>query len=81
MAVPETEWDETERGWMLGLSEYQAALCPCGCGHMARDTTSEDTEWVAGDPVRCYARHALVVAQKVERVHPEALLWTAYRRR
>ena len=27
----ESEWDETERAWMLGLAAYEASLCPlCG---------------------------------------------------
>ncbi len=29
--TPETEWDETEREWMLALDDYEHSLCPqCG---------------------------------------------------
>ena len=29
--TPETEWDATEREWMLALDEYERTLCPrCG---------------------------------------------------
>ncbi|WP_301335601.1 hypothetical protein [Bifidobacterium breve] len=26
--TPETEWDATEREWMLALDEYEHSLCP-----------------------------------------------------
>lgn len=66
---------------MLALLEYRASLCACGCGHLARETTDERFEWRIPDPVRCFARTALTIAQKAERPNPEALLWRAERRR
>lgn len=37
-STPETEWDETEQGWILGLAEYRAGLCR-HCGQPLTDTT------------------------------------------
>lgn len=29
--TPESEWDQTERDWMLALDDYEHSLCPrCG---------------------------------------------------
>ncbi len=77
----ESEWDDEQRGFMLGLSEYQASRCPCGCGHAARDTTAQEgtaTRFTVGPPVRCLARDALLMAQDQYSKTPrnEALLFS-----
>lgn len=51
---------------MLALIEYEAQLCPCGCGHLYDDTTSD---WETGPEfvvsrTTCRARAALVAEQR-----------------
>ncbi|HEX5996944.1 MAG TPA: hypothetical protein VFY84_17515 [Jiangellales bacterium] len=81
-SVPETEWDETEQGWMLALAEYRASLCPCGCGHKAADTLAmEGTHQWRVRKVRCHARDQLAVAQNAYNgQRPEAVLWSVEKR-
>ena len=51
---------------MLALLEYEALLCPCGCGHLYEDTTSN---WETGPEftvtrTACRARAALLEEQR-----------------
>lgn len=67
---------------MLALSEYRASLCPCGCGHPARETLAQEGthRWHVPPPSRCGARDAMALAQTTEYERPSALLWHAERR-
>jgi len=66
--------------------EYEASLCPCGCGHLYEDTTSN---WETGpefDVTRttCRARAAIVVEQKLaadKKADTSADLWGSVIRR
>lgn len=69
---------------MLALAQYRDGLCPCGCGHMARDTLSHERDgptFRVGPPVRCRARDALLIAQEhFKNPRPQAVLWRAEKR-
>ena len=70
------EWDDTERGWMTALTEYEADLCP-GCGGLLSETTHPHSEggYVIEPAVRCHRCTALGVAREQLRdsYQPEAL--------
>jgi hypothetical protein len=64
----EPEWTEIDRAEQLALAEYRASFCPCGCGYLTADTTSN---WETGPEfdathITCRARAALVEAQNAE---------------
>lgn len=42
-SIPETEWDASERGWMLALVEYRKGLCQ-QCGGLLKETTDPKNE-------------------------------------
>jgi len=65
----ESEWTDQDRTEVLALAEYEASLCPCGCGHLYEDSTSN---WDAGPEFvvtrkTCRARAALNVEQRIAR--------------
>lgn len=65
----EPEWNDQDRTEVLALLEYEASLCPCGCGHLYADTTSNaDTgpEFTV-TRVACRARAALIEEQRAVR--------------
>lgn len=69
MTSRESEWTDQDRTEVLALLEYEASLCPCGCGHLYEDTTSN---WETGPEFvvtrkTCRARAALVVEQRIAR--------------
>jgi hypothetical protein len=84
VTVREPEWDEHEQGWALALAFYRDSLCPCGCGHPARDTLAPESAghtWHVPPPVRCMARDALAQAQaQFSNPRPEAVLWRVEKR-
>lgn len=66
MTVREPSWTEQDRAEILALAHYRDGLCPCGCGHPAAETTSQEEggpQFVA-DRVTCRARRALIEAQR-----------------
>lgn len=88
-SVPEPEWDETQRAWLLALSAYEADTCQ-GCRGQLSETTGQDDEgrpvrYQVDDPHRCRQCTALAVAQreaqKAERPDEpaSALLYSAHR--
>jgi hypothetical protein len=63
----ESEWTEQDRTELLALAEYEASLCPCGCGHLYEDTTGK---WDVGPEFEvtrkaCRARAAINIEQKL----------------
>lgn len=61
------DWNEQDRTELLALVEYEQSMCPCGCGHLYEDTTSN---WETGPEFvvtrkTCRARAALAVEQRV----------------
>lgn len=80
MTTRGSEWTDQDRTEVLALHEYEASLCPCGCGHLYEDTTSN---WETGPEFEvtrkaCRARAALNVEQRMARdggADTEADLW------
>jgi len=62
----ESSWTEQDRAEALALALYRSWLCPCGCGHLAEDSLSnEETGPVfVASRVACRARLALLEAQR-----------------
>lgn len=83
VTVSEPRWTDEDRAEVLAWALYRRSLCPCGCGHPARETTSheETGPQYKATRIRCRARDVLQLAQDelrdVER--PEALLWQVQR--
>jgi hypothetical protein len=48
----ESEWDEDERAWMLGLALREAAECH-RCGGVLAETTDYDFRWIPTPPTVC----------------------------
>lgn len=77
---PEVEWDETERGWMLGLERYRETLCPL-CGGPRDECQSPEAEnaYEGSLPIRCHKTTAMRRTQDARKdnkaEHPDALLW------
>jgi hypothetical protein len=64
----ESEWTDQDRIEALALFEYEASLCPCGCGHLYDETTSN---WETGPEFvvtrkACRARAAMNAEQKLK---------------
>jgi hypothetical protein len=62
----EPEWNDQDRTELLALIEYEQSLCPCGCGHLYEDTTSNyetGPEFVV-TRITCRARAALLEEQR-----------------
>lgn len=74
----ESAWDETERGLMLALAEYEAGLCPhCGnptsvCQDPDSDRNNPHAKWIywALPPAVCNIGTAMKAGQK-EYDHPD----------
>lgn len=90
--MPETEWDELQRGWMVALTLYEADTCR-GCGHQLEDTTDPQRDYnnplapyqyeaVDGWPKQCHRCAALdrvqheVEAQRPQ--HPGAMKYAVH---
>lgn len=75
----ESEWDSTERGWMLALRLWRDSRCPL-CGRDIAECTA--SEYRVPLPVRCHAATAVAVARKPYDDSPqsEALMFQAERR-
>lgn len=58
------EWDDTERGWMTALAEYEADICP-GCGGLLSETTHPDSDgaYVIEPAARCHKCTVLTIAR------------------
>jgi hypothetical protein len=74
------DWNDQDRDELFGLMEYEASLCPCGCGHLYEDTTSnwETGPEFAATRKTCRARAAIVVEQRLaneKKADTEADLW------
>lgn len=76
---PETEWDETEQGWMLSLEQYKnEKLCPlCGMPKEVCQAPYGTYVYSAGDPIRCNVTTAIRQRQKDdgETAHSDALIY------
>lgn len=74
------DWNDQDREELFGLMAYEASLCPCGCGHLYEDTTSN---WETGPDFQvtrktCRARAAIVVEQRLandKKADTSADLW------
>lgn len=81
-STPETEWDDTERAWMLALQRYRVEdLCPI-CGRPKSVCQAPEAEFMfdVPPPNRCHITTALRRAQKTyldaaHAPHPDALDW------
>lgn len=60
----ESMWDDESRGRALRLAEYEASLCPCGCGLPAAIATSPSPMVV--DTFTCYAGRALEAQRRAD---------------
>jgi hypothetical protein len=78
-------WTDQDRTELLAYLEYEASLCPCGCGHMYEDSTSN---WETGPEfdatvTTCRARAALLEAQRAKTAgeNAPALIWATVLKR
>lgn len=60
----EPEWDDDSRGRALRLAEYEAGLCPCGCG-LPADVARSKVPMVV-DTFTCYASRALDAQKRAD---------------
>jgi hypothetical protein len=53
-SIPESEWDDQERGWMIALVEYRKGLCQ-QCGGLLKETLDPKNEegYEHLPPARC----------------------------
>lgn len=58
----ESMWDDDARGRALRLAEYEADLCPCGCG-LPRETAQSPAAMGVGK-FTCYASRAIAVQKR-----------------
>lgn len=83
----EPEWDETERAWMLALSEWREKhLCPlCGWPKSICQDPRNEGRFIA-EGTRCYVTTAMRHAQEAARnpgdgvqasAHQDAVAWSA----
>lgn len=85
----ESAWDETQRGWMVALSEWEATRCPL-CGGDPQECSGEGSygRWTTKTPRRCQKTHEVRVAQATRAKnlpsgvtdHADALLWRVIER-
>lgn len=82
----ESEWDETEQGWMLALAEWESSRCQVCGGDLTEcwDATGERA-FTVPPPIRCHRATAIAVARKpydtdAAVTAPHALLFWAERR-
>jgi hypothetical protein len=70
---PETEWDETEQGWMLALGLYRKTRCP-GCGgDLAVTTDGKNEDRFQHDlPIECHRCVAFARAAEAYEGQPRA---------
>lgn len=62
----EPEWTERDVAELAALALYRSWLCPCGCGYLAKDTTSHEQggpSFVARHAATCRARIAEIDAR------------------
>jgi hypothetical protein len=73
------DWNDQDRTEVLALLEYEASLCPCGCGHLTEDTTSDyrtGPEFVVAKTM-CRARAALREDQRAGKTSDDpAWIWS-----
>lgn len=81
MTTRDSVWTDQDRTELLAYLEYEASLCPCGCGHLYEDTTSH---WETGPEFEttmtsCRARVALLEAQRAKAAseYGPALIWAS----
>lgn len=83
-SIPEVEWDDNEREWMLALAAYRASLCPV-CGNPRAECMDPAAEngFTVPPPARCHRATALKRAQKDRQEspgeHDDALAWSTVR--
>ncbi len=53
----ESAWDDVSRGRALALAEYEASLCPCGCGQPMEKAHDPKSVWVV-EKFTCMAAKA-----------------------
>lgn len=59
-------WDDSDRGRALALGEYEASLCPCGCGQPL-DEAADPKRAFSVESFRCQARRALEKIRRADR--------------
>ena len=75
ISTTESEWDDTERAWMLALHVYNTDRCQ-GCGGRWSETTDpENEDAYTTDAIRCHACTARSIAVNASSkvLHPDAL--------
>lgn len=73
----ESEWDDEQRAWILGLAEREAAECR-RCGGDLHETLDYQWSWKPRPPSVCLRCVALQAAEKAYATHPqhEAMIHT-----
>lgn len=62
----EPEWDDESRGRALRLAEFEAGLCPCGCG-LQMSVSHDKTAVMRVESFTCVARRAITIHERNER--------------
>jgi hypothetical protein len=67
VATRESAWTDQDRDELLAYIEYEQSQCPCGCGHLYEDSTSN---WETGPEFEvtrktCRARAAINLEQRI----------------
>lgn len=71
--LTESEWDDTERAWMLALDEYERSLCP-SCGLPVTECSAPEAEFrIHADARVCWAAaHQLQAVDQWRQEHPDS---------
>lgn len=77
-SVPEAEWDEQQRAWMVALAQHEDSLCP-NCGRPLSICTAESAEGnvEVPPPTRCHFTTRVMQARKAyeKSQYPQALMF------
>lgn len=77
VVIRESEWDDEQRAWMLGLAEREAAECR-RCGGNLHETLDYQWTWRPRPPSVCLRCVALKAAERAHEMNPfhEAMIHT-----
>lgn len=70
VVTTEPEWDEASRNRVLRLTEYEAGMCPCGCGNQL-DVALDETQAFKVDTFTCRARKAIEQVKRTDKKSKE----------
>ena len=81
VTVREPEWTEQDLAEVLAYADYEAGLCPGGCGHLLSDTTTHEDDGPEFDATAttCRACAARLEAQRAKADNnpdASARIWT-----